>query len=71
MGEKNTRRMAQALGITISQLSEIENGKKKDYPDIEFLLRCIDFFGWKILENDTAEIKRDKIEKIFELFKKD
>jgi transcriptional regulator with XRE-family HTH domain len=69
-GIKAAKKMAEALGITASMLSEIENGKKGEYPDIDFLLQCRDFFGWKIQEAESEDIKLEKIKKTFELFEK-
>lgn len=68
MGIKNAKTMAEALGITPSMLSEIENGKKEGYPDISFLIRCRDFFGWNIKETDSKDMKLKKITKTLELF---
>jgi len=69
-GEKNAKKMLKALGISDGLLSGIENGNKKDYPDVDFLIRCMDFFGWRIHDSDTEKEKRKKIEKTLELFEK-
>ena len=67
-GDKNAKKMVTALGISDGMLSEIENGKKGGYLDIDFLIRCMDYFGWRILENDAEDKKRKKIEKTLDLF---
>jgi len=67
-GDKNAKKMAEALGISEGLLSGIENGNKEDYPDIDFLVRCVDYFGWRLLANDSEEEKRKKIEKTLDLF---
>ena len=67
-GMKSAEKMAEALGITASMLSEIENGKKAGYPDLDILIRCRDFFGWKIQESDSKDSKREKIQKTLKLF---
>jgi transcriptional regulator with XRE-family HTH domain len=69
-GDKSAKKMVIALGISDGMLSEIENGKKRGYPDIDFLIRCMDYFGWRILENDDKDNKHKKIEKALELFEK-
>ena len=69
-GDKNAKKMADTLGISEGLLSGIENGNKEDYPDMDFLIRCVDYFGWRLLANDAEEEKRKKIEKTLDLFEK-
>jgi transcriptional regulator with XRE-family HTH domain len=59
-GDKNAKKMAEALGISEGLLSGIENGNKEDHPDMDFLVRCVDYFGWRLLANDAEEEKRKK-----------
>ena len=61
-GTRRAKDMADAMGISSGRLSNIENGKAKSM-DIDFLLRCRDFFGLK-------EIKKDNIKETLEIFYK-
>jgi len=69
IGVKTQKEMAKAIGYSEGFLSDLEKGTKGDV-DIDFLLRCRDYFGWGIQEGDSQETSQYKIGKTFELFEK-
>jgi DNA-binding XRE family transcriptional regulator len=66
--------MAKSLGVSTGKLSEIESGRKvikgkcvECHPSIEYMIKCQDYFGWKITDK-TDDKNEEKIKKTIELF---